>query len=67
MGKCHSLIIWSPETLMPQLIFLLRKLLVYDLRTRGFQSVCSLAGTFLEGGLGRRAAIVLVGLGWKRQ
>lgn len=52
---------------MPQLIFLLRKLLVYDLRTRGFQSVCSLAGTFLEGGLGRRAAIVLVGLGWKRQ
>lgn len=32
--------------------FLLRKLLVYDLRARGFQNACRLAETFLEGDLG---------------
>jgi hypothetical protein len=36
--------------------FLLRKLLVYDQRTRGFQNVCCLVETFLEGGLGHRAS-----------
>lgn len=40
--------------------FLLRKLLVYDLRTRGFQNV-PLAETFLEGGLGHRAGTCAVG------
>lgn len=43
--------------------FLLRKLLVYDQRTRGFQNVCCLAETFLEGG----PALALVGLCWECQ